>query len=180
MTEPNGEALFDLLVPTRDWRPDVPSAVRLLGLCWIGAAGWIVGSDLSFVFGLGLAVLGMIVRPLTTVAVGHAALIVLVPDPFSASALVTFGLFESGLLLLLVSERPTRPIVAVLTVIGAAGLAAAAGLLAVTAGLAAAGMFIIAVLAAASALLYRYERTAVDRIVAARSSTDDEPQTTHS
>ena len=180
MTEPNYGPLVDLLTPPRTWQPDGSSAVRLLGLAWIGAAGWTVGSDLAFVLGIGLAVVALIARPVTTVAVGHAALIVLVPELFSVESLVTLGLFEGGLLLLLVSERPTSPVVAVLTVSGAAGLAATASLVAVTFGLAAASALTVGILAIGSVLLYWYEQRSVNRILDYRRATDDDsPQTTH-
>jgi len=178
MTESNRQVLFDQLTAARSWRVDGSSAVRFLGLCWIGAAGWAVGSDLGLWLGVGLAAIGLIARPVTTVAVGHAALIALLPDVGSISSLLTLGVFEGGLLLLLVSERPVSPIVAILTLSGAGGLAAAAGLVFLTVGLAAASALIVVILATVSALLYRYERYSVDRIVAARREIDDSPQTT--
>lgn len=175
MSESSRQALFELLTPSHRWRVDGPSVVRLLGLCWIGAAAWFVGTDFSLVVGAGLIALGIIARPVTTVAVGHAALIPFAAEPMSTASLVPFGLFGGGLLLLLLGERPSTPVVALLTVTGAAALVAIAGVVVATAGLAAAGAFVVATLAAVSALLFRYEQLSVDPLDARRAA-DSESQ----
>jgi len=176
MTEPTLQPLFEQVSPARKWRVDGSSFVRLGGLCWIGAAGWIIGSELSLAIGIGLAVLGLVTRPVGTVAVGHAALVAIVPDLFTPSSLVSLGLFEGGLLMLLVSERPTRPVVALLTGSGAVALAATAGVVVVEFGLFAGSAFVVVLLAAVSALLYRYERLSVEQILERDREADSDPQ----
>ena len=176
MTEPTLQPLFEQVSPARKWRVDGSSFVRLGGLCWIGAAGWIIGSELSLAIGIGLVVLGLVTRPVGTVAVGHAALVAIVPDLFTPSSLVSLGLFEGGLLMLLVSERPTRPVVALLTGSGAVALAATAGVVVVEFGLFAGSAFVVVLLAAVSALLYRYERLSVEQILERDREADSDPQ----
>ena len=176
MSEPSSQAVFALLEPSHRWRVDGASVVRLLGLCWIGAAAWYLGSDLHLAVGAGLVALGVIARPVTTVAVGHAALIPFVAESVTTASLVSLGLFEGGLLLLLRGERPTTPVVALLTVSGAAALAAAAGVVLTVVGVTAAGALVVLLLAAISALLYRYEQLSVDRIVAARRAAESNSQ----
>lgn len=168
MSESPHQAVFELLAPSHSWQVDGASVVRLLGLCWIGAAAWVVDTQFSLAVGAGLIALGAIARPVTTVAVGHAALIPLAVEPVSTASLMPLGLFEGGLLLLLLGERPSTPIVGLLTVSGAAALAATAGVVGTLFGMAAASAFVVATLAAISALLYRYEQLSVDRIRAAR------------
>lgn len=176
MTEPTLQPLFEQVSPARKWRVDGSSFVRLGGLCWIGAAGWIIGSELSLAIGIGLVVLGLVTRPVGTVAVGHAALVAIVPDLFTPSSLVSLGLFEGGLLMLLVSERPTRPVVALLAGSGAVALAATAGVVVVEFGLFAGSAFVVVLLAAVSALLYRYERLSVEQILERDREADSDPQ----
>lgn len=175
MTESTHRAVFEQVTPARKWRIDGSSFVRLLGLCWVGAAGWFVGSELSLWIGVGLVVLGLIARPLIIVVIGHAALIAFVPDLFDLSSLVLLGLFEGGLLLLLLSERPTNPVVAVLTVSGAAALAATGGVIVVAFGLLAGSTFIVVALGTVSYLLYRYEQFSVQQILDDHRETDSEP-----
>ena len=174
MTKPT-RPLFEQVSPARSWRGDWSSLVRLAGLCWIGAAGWAIGSEFSLAIGGGLAVFGLLVRPVVTVAVGHAALVAVVPDLFAVPSLVSLGLFEGGLLTLLASERPTRPVVALLTGSGAVALAAIAGVGAEF-GLPAGSAVVVLALAAGSALLYRYERLSVERTLEAGREADAEPQ----
>lgn len=176
MTEPTLRPLFEQVTSPRKWQLDVSSFVRLGGLSWIGAAGWVIGRELSIAIGVGLVVLGLIIRPLLTVAIGHAALIALVPDLFSVSSLVSLGLFEGGLLTLLVSERPTNPVVALLTGSGAVGLAATTSVVVVEFGLFAGSALVVAALATISALLYRYERLSVQQILDGHRDTDTGPQ----
>ena len=176
MSEPSSQAVFALLEPSHRWRVDGASVVRLLGLCWIGAAAWYLGSDLHLAVGAGLVALGVIARPVTTVAVGHAALIPFAAEPAATASLVAWGLFEGGLLLLLLGERPTTPVVALLTLTGTAALAATAGVVFVLVGLAAASALVVATLAGVSVLLYRYERLSVDRLLEARRAAEADPQ----
>lgn len=174
MTEPTNRPLFERLTPARKWALDGPSLVRLLGVCWVGAAGWYLDSELSLAIGVGLVVLGVLSRPLVVVAVGHAALIALVPDLLRVSSLVSLGLFEGGLLLLLVSERPMNPVVAVLTVSGATALAAISGVGTVEFGLVAGGTLIVVALGTVSYLLHRYEQFSVQRILDGYRETDSD------
>ncbi len=173
MSDPSRKAVFELLTPSHKWRVDGASVVRLLGLCWIGAAAWFVDTQFSLAVGAGLVALGVIARPVTTVAVGHAALIPLAFEPVSTASL---GLFGGGLLLLLLGERPSTPIVAVLTVSGAVGLAATAGVVFTVGGVTAAGAFVVTALAVISALLYRYEQLSVDRILDVRREAESDSQ----
>jgi len=175
MSEPS-RPVFDLLAPSHKWRVDGASVVRLLGLCWIGAAAWYVDTQLSLAVGAGLVALGVIARPVTTVAVGHAALIPFVAEPVATASLVAWGLFEGGLLLLLLGERPSTPGVVLLTLTGTAALAATAGVVFTLAGMAAASALVVATLAAVSVLLYRYEQLSVDQIRAARREAESDSQ----
>ena len=176
MSDPSRKAVFELLTPSHKWRVDGASVVRLLGVCWIGAAAWFVDTQFSLAVGAGLVALGVIARPVTTVAVGHAALIPLAFEPVSTASLVSLGLFGGGLLLLLLGERPSTPIVAVLTVSGAVGLAATAGVVFTVGGVTAAGAFVVTALAVISALLYRYEQLSVDRILDVRRKAESDSQ----
>jgi hypothetical protein len=176
MTEPTLRPLFEQVISARKWQVDVPSFVRLGGLFWLLAAGWVIGDGLSLGIGAGLFVFGLLFRPLTTVAIGHAALIAIVPDLFSVSSLVSLGLFEGGLLTLLVSERPTNPVVALLTASGAVALAATGGVVVVEFGLVAGSALVVVALATISALLYRYERLSVQQILDDHQDTAAESQ----
>lgn len=165
MVDSNLRPLREQLTPARQWRVDGSSTVRLLGLCWLGTAGWVIGDELSLAIGGGLVVLGLISRPLITVAIGHAALVAIAPDLFSFSSLVSLGLFEGGLMTLIVSERPTNPVVAVLSGSGAVALAASGGVVVLEFGLLAGCILVLVTLATISYLLHQYERLSVKQIL---------------
>lgn len=176
MTEPTLRPLFEQVPPARKWQVDVPSFVRLLGLCWLGAAGWVIGTDLSLVIGVGLVLVGLLSRPLITVAIGHAALVAIVPDLFTVSSLVSLGLFEGGLLTLLVSERPANPVVAILTSSGAVAFAASGGVVIVEYGLLAGSVLVVVAVGTIAFVLYQYERLSVQQILDDHRDADTDPQ----
>ncbi|MCL9818289.1 hypothetical protein [Natronocalculus amylovorans] len=142
---------------TQRWRFDGASFVRIAGLLWVVAAGWFVAGDMGFVLGAGLLAVGLVSRPVVTVAVAHTALLAVITDIGSTGSLAELALFEIGLITVLVTERPMNLTVSALTVGAAVALATSFAAIVMEAGILAGSVSIVLGFAAITYVLYRYE-----------------------
>jgi hypothetical protein len=83
---------------------------------WIVIVGWWVDGLVGVTVGLAVAGIAVISLPVVVVAVAHAGLLLLVPELATISSLIEIGLFELGVVAVLLSERPVEIPAAVLTV----------------------------------------------------------------
>jgi len=159
--------------PAQRWGFDGASFVRIAGLLWLVAAGWFVAGYIGLVFGVGVLTVGLISRPVVTVAVAHVALLAVIIDLGNTGALAELALFEIGLMAVLVTERPMKLTVTALTVGAAIALATSFAAIVMEAGLLAGSVALVFGFAAITYVLYRYETV----WLLAADSLEDTPRT---
>jgi|AntRauTorcE11898_2_1112593.scaffolds.fasta_scaffold28690_2 hypothetical protein len=95
---------------------DIAIVLRVLGGVWLTLVGWQLSGGVGVAIGLGIAAVAVVARPISSVAVAHAGLLVLVPEVTAVDSLIQLGLFELGVLAILLSERPVDGPTALLAV----------------------------------------------------------------
>lgn len=118
-------------LPGVDQPLDAVRLGRVFGMGWLTLVGWWIAGGVGVAVGLLLAVGAVILRPVALAALAHGGLVVLVPELSGPTSLIEIGLFELGVVAVLVSEPPVDRATTVLTIgigLGLAGVTIAAQL----------------------------------------------------
>lgn len=135
--------------------------LRVIGLVWLTLVGWWLAGVVGVAVGLLLAIGAVIVRPVVLVALAHAGLVILVPDLSSLTSIIEIGLFELGVIAILVSEPPVDQPTTVLTI--GIGLALAGVIIAADIWISqlATILFLLVLVAVVGYGIHRYEQVAL-------------------
>lgn len=137
---------------------------KVIGVGLFILAGWVFNGIAGASIGLGILILAVVTRPVFVVAVAHAGLLILFPDLTTVTTVVEIGLFESGLLALLLSENPGDTPAVLLTVGFALVFVTGTVAVLIWASQLAASFFLVFLAAIISYGLHRYERVSLGLI----------------
>jgi hypothetical protein len=160
-TETATETTTPGAIPGIDRQLDTPIILRVVGVVWLTLVGWRLAGSVGVAVGLLLAVGATIVRPVILVALAHAGLVVLVPDSTSLTALTAIGLFELGVIAILLSDPPVDRPAASLTVAFGLLLGGATIATQIWAELLAASLVLLVLVAVIGYGIHRYEQVAL-------------------
>lgn len=148
-------------IPGVDRQIDTPLILRVIGLVWLTLVSWQFAGSVGLAVGLLLAVGATVVRPVILAALAHAGLVVLVPDITSPTSLAALGLFELGVIAILLSEPPVDRPGALLTIAIGLMLGGATIAVQIWADLLAASIVLLVLVSVIGYGIHRYEQVAL-------------------
>jgi hypothetical protein len=154
------------------YQVDIAMFLRAVGIGWFMLFGWISNGVVGVSIGLVIAITAVMARPVIVVAVAHAGLLILLPDLTTLTAIIELGLFELGLLVLLLSEYLLDiPVVLLTAGFGLVFITSTVAVL-VWAGQLAASFSLVFLIAALSYGIHRYERVSLGLVTDETDTTD--------
>ncbi len=137
------------------------TVLRTLGLCWLILLGWGVDGLGGAAVGVVIAAVAVVTRPLVVAAVAQAGLLMLVPEITALSSLAVIGLFELGVVAVLLSEHPFDTPTTLLTIgFGAVFVITTVAVL-IWSGPLTASAVLVALVAVLAYGIHRYERVSL-------------------
>ncbi len=149
-----------------------------LGLFWLILIGWGVDGLGGAAVGIVIAAVAVVTRPIVVAAVAQAGLLMLVPEITALSSLAVIGLFELGVVAVLLSDRPFDSPTTLLTIgFGVVFVITTVAVL-IWSGPLTASAVLVALVAVLAYGIHRYERVSLG-LVADETATHDTDTTTH-
>lgn len=157
MSEPEGERTVG--IAGRKIQP--ATLLRAGGLGLLVVVGWLVAGVVGVAVGGAIAGVAVVARPVVVAGIAQAGLLVVVPELATAESLAAVGLFELGVIAVLLSDPPVEIPTALLTTGFAVVFATSTLTIWVRNGPSAAVGLLLAVAAVSGYGIHRYERVSL-------------------
>ena len=144
--------------------------LRAVGLGWLVIVGWLLDGVVGGAVGVAIAGVAVVARPVVVAGLAQAGLRVVAPELTTTDSLAAVGLFELGVIAVLLSEPPIRIPTALLTTGFAVVFATITVTIWVRTGQWAAVGVLLTVVALLGYGIHRYERVSLGLVA---TETDD-------
>jgi len=114
-TETGTPADTSRTVSIGDRQIELAILLRAVGLGWLMVVGWLFDGVVGGAVGVAIAGVAVVAQPVVVVGLAHAGLLMWIPELTTASSLAAIGLFELGVIAVVLSEPPIEIPTALLT-----------------------------------------------------------------